>query len=39
MENPNNYIGTSGWHYQHWDGILYPPEVGEENYTGILLFR
>jgi uncharacterized protein YecE (DUF72 family) len=21
------YIGTSGWHYTHWLGIFYPPEV------------
>src|SRR6186997_424608 len=21
------YIGTSGWHYNHWRGIFYPPEV------------
>src|SRR3954465_6756593 len=21
------YIGTSGWHYVHWMGIFYPPEV------------
>ncbi len=19
------HIGTSGWSYQHWDGVLYPP--------------
>lgn len=19
------YVGTSGWSYQHWDGVLYPP--------------
>jgi uncharacterized protein YecE (DUF72 family) len=21
------YIGTSGWSYQHWHGVLYPPEA------------
>jgi uncharacterized protein YecE (DUF72 family) len=21
------YIGTSGWHYSHWNGIFYPKEV------------
>ena len=21
------YIGTSGWHYNHWLGLFYPPEV------------
>jgi uncharacterized protein YecE (DUF72 family) len=21
------YIGTSGWSYDHWDGVLYPPKT------------
>ncbi len=21
------YIGTSGWSYNHWVGVLYPPEA------------
>lgn len=21
------YIGTSGWHYNHWLGLFYPPEI------------
>lgn len=21
------YIGTSGWHYPHWLGLFYPPEI------------
>ena len=21
------YIGTSGWHYDHWRGRFYPPEL------------
>lgn len=21
------YIGTSGWSYEHWQGVLYPPEA------------
>jgi uncharacterized protein YecE (DUF72 family) len=21
------YIGTSGWHYDHWLGLFYPPEI------------
>lgn len=21
------YVGTSGWHYRHWQGIFYPPEL------------
>ena len=19
------YVGTSGWYYDHWEGVLYPP--------------
>jgi len=21
------YVGTSGWHYQHWRGVFYPPDL------------
>ena len=21
----NVHVGTSGWSYAHWDGVLYPP--------------
>jgi uncharacterized protein YecE (DUF72 family) len=31
-ENPNIHIGTSGWHYQHWAGNFYPPELAKEDY-------
>lgn len=24
MSRPTFYIGTSGWYYDHWEGILYP---------------
>jgi len=24
---PQIFIGTSGWHYTHWFGIFYPPEI------------
>ncbi len=24
---PRIRIGTAGWSYKDWDGILYPPEV------------
>lgn len=31
------HIGTSGWSYQHWDGVLYPPGTAphdrREHYT------
>ncbi len=23
------YIGTSGWSYDHWHGVLYPPGVSQ----------
>ncbi len=23
----NIYIGTSGWHYNHWSGTFYPPDL------------
>jgi uncharacterized protein YecE (DUF72 family) len=25
------YIGTSGWHYKHWLGLFYPPEISGYN--------
>ncbi|SCX45616.1 Uncharacterized conserved protein YecE, DUF72 family [Klenkia marina] len=25
MDAPRARIGTSGWSYDHWDGVLYPP--------------
>ncbi len=27
MASMKIYIGTSGWHYNHWLGIFYPPEI------------
>jgi uncharacterized protein YecE (DUF72 family) len=33
------YIGTSGWHYDHWKGPFYPPDLADgallEHYAGI----
>ena len=26
---PEYYIGTSGWHYDHWRGIYYPEEFSK----------
>lgn len=26
------YIGTSGWSYEHWRGIFYPPELPREEW-------
>ncbi len=25
------YIGTSGWHYNHWLGLFYPPDISGYN--------
>jgi uncharacterized protein YecE (DUF72 family) len=25
-------IGTSGWHYPHWVGHLYPAELGSQEW-------
>ena len=27
MKNQRIHIGTSGWHYPHWRGTFYPPEM------------
>ena len=26
------HIGTSGWSYDHWDGVLYPPGLAQRNW-------
>lgn len=31
----NLYIGTSGWSYDHWDGVLYPPGTPPRDRLGI----
>lgn len=28
------HIGTSGWHYQHWRGNFYPPELPVRDWLG-----
>jgi uncharacterized protein YecE (DUF72 family) len=28
--NAGIYIGTSGWHYDHWEGPFYPPGLPDE---------
>lgn len=28
------YIGTSGWHYSHWTGPFYPPDMTREKFLG-----
>lgn len=29
---PKIYIGTSGWHYQHWNGSFYPQLITSSNW-------
>jgi uncharacterized protein YecE (DUF72 family) len=29
MRKGNIHIGTSGWHYKHWKGTFYPPDIKE----------
>ncbi|WP_089320616.1 DUF72 domain-containing protein [Pontibacter ummariensis] len=31
------HIGTSGWHYKHWMGTFYPPEVKQKGFTDYYL--
>jgi uncharacterized protein YecE (DUF72 family) len=26
---PDYYVGTSGWHYEHWRGLFYPEELSK----------
>jgi uncharacterized protein YecE (DUF72 family) len=28
-------IGTSGWNYDHWDGVLYPPGMAARDRLGV----
>jgi uncharacterized protein YecE (DUF72 family) len=28
-------IGTSGWSYDHWDGVLYPPGMAARDRLGV----
>lgn len=32
MKNPNIFIGTSGWHYEHWTGKFYPSDLSKEDF-------
>jgi len=29
------YIGTSGWYYNHWEGVLYPPGLAKAKRFGV----
>ena len=31
---PKYYIGTSGWHYEHWRGKFYPVELPKSKWLG-----
>jgi uncharacterized protein YecE (DUF72 family) len=33
------HIGTSGWSYPHWDGVLYPPGTAPRDRLGHLMDR
>ncbi|WP_205503677.1 DUF72 domain-containing protein [Rufibacter psychrotolerans] len=33
QEKGTIYIGTSGWHYNHWKGNFYPPSVTSKQFT------
>lgn len=28
------YIGTSGWHYEHWKGVFYPSDLPKSRWLG-----
>ncbi|MHB1295075.1 MAG: DUF72 domain-containing protein [Anaerolineae bacterium] len=32
MAEGQAYIGTSGWHYAHWQGVFYPPGLRPNSY-------
>jgi uncharacterized protein YecE (DUF72 family) len=31
-QTPQTHVGTSGWHYEHWEGPFYPAEIAREDY-------
>jgi uncharacterized protein YecE (DUF72 family) len=31
------YVGTSGWSYDHWEGVLYPPALPARERLGVYL--
>lgn len=30
--NKDIHIGTSGWHYKHWEGVFYPEDINSKDY-------
>ena len=33
------YVGTSGWSYDHWEGVLYPPGLPARERLDVYLSR
>ena len=33
------YVGTSGWNYQHWRGVFYPPDIKDADMLGYISKR
>lgn len=33
------HVGTSGWSYPHWDGVLYPPQTAPADRLGVYTRR
>jgi uncharacterized protein YecE (DUF72 family) len=33
------YVGTSGWYYDHWEGVLYPPKLPKHKRFGVYAER
>ena len=33
------YVGTSGWYYDHWEGVLYPPGLPKGKRFGVYIQR
>lgn len=36
---PQVHVGTSGWHYQHWKGPFYPPDIPAVGMLGYYVER
>lgn len=32
MSKAKTFIGTSGWHYKHWQGTFYPQDIKQKDY-------
>jgi uncharacterized protein YecE (DUF72 family) len=33
------HVGTSGWSYDHWDDVLYPPGLPARGRLGVYVSR